>query len=134
MAEFRRVHDDFCVSPQISEADLETAAAEGIRTVINNRPDGEEPGQPAAATLRARAEALGLSWIDAPVSAIGPGAVEAMEQALASAEAPVLAFCRSGTRSISTWALAEAAAGRRRRDELVELGAKAGYDLSRLPL
>ena len=134
MSNFRRVNDDFSVSPQVSEADIDAAAAAGFRTIVNNRPDGEEAGQPAAAALRARAEELGLKWVDAPVSAIGPEAGERMGQAMAQAQGPVLAFCRTGTRSISTWAMAEAAAGRRSRDELVELGREAGYDLSRLPL
>lgn len=134
MAEFREVAEGFWVAPQITEQDVQEAARRGFRSVINNRPDGEEPGQPANADLRQAAEAAGLAWFEVPTRGVDPERVQAMEQALGSAERPVLAFCRSGTRSISLWALAEAVAGRRTRDELVRSGADAGYDLGRLPL
>jgi uncharacterized protein (TIGR01244 family) len=49
---------------------------------------------------------------------------------IAGADGPVLAFCRSGTRSIVTWAVGEALSGERSREELVRLGQEAGYDLS----
>ena len=42
----------------------------------------------------------------------------------------MLAFCRSGTRSIVTWSIGQAMAGDRSRDDLIALGAAAGYDLS----
>lgn len=133
MTHFRQVADDFWVSPQIGPEEVEAAAREGFRTIINNRPDGEEAHQPPSADLQAIAAAAGLAWIEVPTSSIGQAQVEAMDRALAEAEGPVLAFCRSGTRSITLWALAETLGGRRTRAEAVEPGAKAGYDLSRLP-
>ena len=139
MVDFREVAEGFWVAPQLAEADVAAAAERGVRTLINNRPDGEEPGQPTAAELRGWAEAHGLAYHDAPapspVSMPGlEGALAAQREVFATAERPVLAFCRTGTRSIMVWALDEAASGRRSRDELVALGAEAGYDLSRLPL
>ena len=59
-----------------------------------------------------------------------PEQVEIERQALAEAKGPVLAYCRSGTRSIVTWSIGEALADTRSRQELIELGANAGYDLS----
>ena len=56
--------------------------------------------------------------------------VEAEQRVLAEANGPTLAYCRSGTRSIVTWALGEALSGARPRNELVGLGREAGYDLS----
>jgi uncharacterized protein (TIGR01244 family) len=132
MTDFRRVTDTFSVSPQIEPEDLAAAARQGFTLVVNNRPDGEGPGQPSDAQMEAAARAAGLDYVHIPV--VGrPGAdqVGAMYDAVASANGPVLAFCRSGTRSISTWSLGQAAHGRDRA-ELIKLGGEAGYDLSSL--
>lgn len=131
MTEFRRVTDDLSVSPQIALEDLARAKAEGFKLVINNRPDGEDPSQPTSAEVEAAARALGLDYVHIPVrGGPTPDQVEANRLAVEQAGGPVLAFCRSGTRSIVTWSLGEFQADSRTRDELVELGAKAGYDLS----
>ena len=131
MADLRKVTDDFTVAPQISPADLAEAARLGFTLVINNRPDGEAPGQPTSAEMEAAARAAGLDYAHIPVSGgPGPAQVAAVAEAVAGAQGPVLAFCRSGTRSIVTWSLGQAARGARPRDELVRLGASAGYDLS----
>ena len=131
MAQFRTVTDDLSVAPQISVADVADAAAQGFRTIICNRPDGEEPDQPAVAEIAAAANAAGLDFVHIPVrGAPGPAEVEAMRQAVDAAEGAVLAYCRSGTRSITTWSIGQAMSGARPRGELVDLARAAGYDLS----
>lgn len=131
MTAFRTVTADFAVAPQIAADDLARAAAAGFRQVINNRPDGEEPGQPSSAEMAAAAQAAGLAYAHIPVRGMpAREQVEALEAVLT--DGPTLAFCRSGTRSIATWALAEAVSGRRTRDEIVRLCAAAGYDMSGL--
>jgi uncharacterized protein (TIGR01244 family) len=131
MSDFRRVTDSLSVSPQITEADLARAAAEGFVLVINNRPDGEDPSQPPSATLEAAARAAGLDYVHIPVrGGPGPDQVEAVRQAVEAANGPVLAFCRSGTRSIVTWSIGQAMSGDTDRETLVRQGAAAGYDLS----
>lgn len=131
MSDFRRVTDALSVAPQISVADVAEAARQGFKTVINNRPDGEEPGQPASAEIAAAAKAAGLAYHHIPVrGGPGPGEVEATQMVLQEAEEPVLAFCRSGTRSIITWSICQATSGAMDRGELVGLGRAAGYDLS----
>jgi uncharacterized protein (TIGR01244 family) len=131
MSSFRKVTDDFSVAPQIEPADIETAASQGFVLVINNRPDDEAPGQPASAEMEAAAQAAGVAYVHIPVrGGPTPQQVEAVRAATDEAAGPVLAFCRSGTRSIITWSLGQAQAGARARDELVRLGANAGYDLS----
>ncbi len=133
MTEFRKVTDDFSVAPQISEEDLARAEAEGFRLIINNRPDHEQPGQPTSAQIEARAKALGLGYLHVPVNGRpAPEQVEAVRLAVDEAAGPVLAYCRSGTRSIVTWSLGQAISGARPPEELVNLGAAAGYDLSGL--
>jgi uncharacterized protein (TIGR01244 family) len=128
---FRRVTDSLSVSPQIAVEDLARAAAEGFVLVINNRPDDEEPGQPSSAEIEAAAKAAGLDYVHVPVrGGPTPDQVEAVRRAVASTEGPVLAFCRSGTRSIVTWSIGQAISGAADRDTLVRQGAEAGYDLS----
>jgi len=131
MPDFRRVTDDFATAPQIAIADVAEAARQGFKTIISNRPDGEEPGQPTAAEVEAAAKAAGLAFFHIPVrGGPTPEQVEQTQAILAEADGPVLAFCRSGTRSIVTWSLSQATSGARPRDELVGLGRDAGYDLS----
>jgi uncharacterized protein (TIGR01244 family) len=79
--------------------------------------------------VEAAARAAGLDYVHAPVLGMpGPAAVEAVRAALAEGEGKVLAFCRSGTRSILTWAIGQAPTAD--HEELRRQGARAGYDLS----
>jgi uncharacterized protein (TIGR01244 family) len=131
MSDFRRVTDELSVAPQISIADVAEAARQGFRTIINNRPDGEDPSQPASAEIEAAAKAAGLAYVHIPVrGGPGPAQVEAVRQVVEAADGPVLAFCRSGTRSIVTWSIGQAASGAMPKAELVNLGRAAGYDLT----
>jgi uncharacterized protein (TIGR01244 family) len=131
MSDFRRVTDDFTTAPQISLADVAEAARLGFKTVINNRPDGEEPGQPPSAEVEAAAKAAGLAYHHIPVrGGPTPEQVDQTRTLLSTAEGPILAFCRSGTRSIVTWSLAQATSGAQSPSELISLGRNAGYDLS----
>ena len=128
---FRKLDDTISVAGQIEPADIVEAARQGFTFIINNRPDGEAPGQPSGAEMKAAADAAGLGYAAIPITHAGfsEEQVAAMGQALAAAPGPVLAFCRSGTRSTLVWALARARAG----DAPAEPSAKAaaaGYDLS----
>lgn len=128
---FRKLDDSISVAGQIAPEDIAEAARQGFTLVINNRPDGEQPGQPTSAEMEAAAKAVGLGYVAIPITHAGfsEDQVTAMGGALAAAPGPVLAFCRSGTRSTFVWALARARAG----DSPAELAAKAsgaGYDLS----
>src|SRR5689334_8950086 len=130
MSQFRKVTDAFQVSPQITPEEAREAAAAGVVLIINNRPDGEVPGQPASADIEAAARAAGADFLALPfVGRPSPEQARAQAEAVAGANGPVLAFCRSGTRSITAWALGEAGRGRD-RNELVRLAAAAGYDLA----
>jgi uncharacterized protein (TIGR01244 family) len=131
MSEFRKVTDQFSVTPQIELDDIPRAAAAGFKLLINNRPDGEAAGQPTSAQVEAAAKAAGMDYAHVPVAG-GPTsqAVHAEMALIADAPGPVLAYCRSGTRSIVTWSIGQALSGERSRADLIALGAKAGYDLS----
>jgi uncharacterized protein (TIGR01244 family) len=128
---FRKIDDKFLAAPQIAVSDVAEAKALGITTIINNRPDGEEPSEPQGAEIETAAHAAGLDYVAIPVTHAGFSGpqVAAMAVALENAKGPVLAYCRSGTRSTLLWALARTQLG----DDKASLQAKAargGYDLS----
>ncbi|KHL24529.1 hypothetical protein PK98_11070 [Croceibacterium mercuriale] len=133
MSKLVEVETGFAVSPQLEPGDLDQAAAQGYRLIVNNRPDDEESGQPDGASLADQAKRLGLDWVDIPVTHAGFSAsqVERLTAALGQADGPVLAYCRSGTRSTMLWALAQARAGRHPA-ELQDRASAAGYDLAGL--
>ena len=128
---FSKLSETMWVAPQLTVADVARAAEMGVKCIINNRPDGESDDQPAGADLAAAAHASGINYAAIPVSHAGFSAlqVEAMRAVLDKEAGPILAFCRSGTRSSFLWALAEAGAGKDVA-KLREQAAAAGYDLS----
>ena len=132
MPDIRRLNDRFAVAPQIAVADLPAIAAAGFVAIVNNRPDDEDAGQPLGDSIRAAAEAAGLAYFSIPVTHAGFShpQIDAMTTALVESKGPVLAYCRSGTRSATAWALGQA--GDRPADEILTAGRNAGYDLSHL--
>nr|WP_137676893.1 TIGR01244 family sulfur transferase [Parerythrobacter lutipelagi] len=131
MSDFRKLTDSMLASPQITAEDVAAAARAGITLIINNRPDGESPDQPDGAEIEAAATAAGIAYCAIPITQAGFSLpqVEAMGEALSKAEGPVLAYCRSGTRSTLLWALAQAKAGEDPED-LAVMAQRAGYDIS----
>jgi len=131
MSEFRRVTERLSVSPQLAPGDMAAAAAQGFVRVICNRPDAEGPGQPTGAEMKAAAQAAGLDFVHIPFAGMPDAATaDAVFAAVSGAPGPVLAYCRSGTRSVTAWALGALHAGDHDRESLVALAAGAGYDLS----
>ncbi len=128
---FKILTPEMAVAPQISADDIATAATQGYRLIINNRPDGEDADQPSAIELGAIARSHGLDYLEIPVTHAGfsQPQVDTMVAALENAEGPVLAFCRSGTRSCLLWALAQARMGAN-PDAISKTAALAGYDVS----
>ena len=132
MADIRQVTDYFSVAPQIDEDDVAEIAAAGFKTIVANRPDGEGGvDQPRMGAIRAKAEEAGLTFVALPFSgAPTPEIIERMQSILAEAPTPILAYCRTGTRSITAWALTHGGQGH--GEEIVDAAAGAGYDLSSL--
>lgn len=128
---FRQLTPSLFASPQITLADVTEAAAQGVKLIVNNRPEDESDDQTPGAEIEAAARAAGIEYVAIPVthSGFSENQVKAMAQALAAAKGPVLAYCRSGTRSTLLWALAEASVGGD-PDALANMAAKAGYDLA----
>lgn len=131
MSDFRQLSTQVWASPQIDLDDVANAAAAGFALVVNNRPEGESADQTGGPAIEASVRAAGMDYCAIPIT---PGGftreqVEAMAGALARAGGPVLAYCRSGTRSTLLWSLARAAAGED-PDAIAKAALAAGYDIS----
>lgn len=127
---YRQIDERTLVAGQIRPEQVAEARAAGVGMIVNNRPDGEEPGQPPHAEIEAAARAAGIAYRHIPVAGgFSQPQVDAMVEAIDAAEGKLLAFCRSGTRSTFLWALARAQAGDA-AEEIEAKAASAGYDLS----
>jgi len=120
------------VSPQVKEADLGIVASQGYKSIINNRPDGEAEDQPSAGEMAEAARRNGLDYRHIPVVSgkVTDEDVTAFAEALTELRGPVLAYCRTGTRSTTLWALSEA--GHLTPDAVLSATQRAGYDLEGL--
>ncbi|MBS1066132.1 TIGR01244 family phosphatase [Gluconobacter kondonii] len=127
----RHLTDSYAISPQISVQDIADLKAEGFHTILCFRPDGEAPDQPDMKVIEAAAKEAGLAFAAIPVkSGTVPSEAQVAEtrQVLATLPAPVVGYCRSGTRAGQIWALAEA--GKRPAAEIFAAADKAGVDIS----
>lgn len=131
MSDFRTLTENMLVSPQLTLDDVNAAAAMGVSMIVNNRPDGEEPSAPQGDAIAAAAAAAGLNYVAIPVghSGFSEPQVDALIAAIDQAEGPILAYCRSGTRSTFLWALAAAKQGED-PDTIVRAALQGGYDVS----
>ncbi|WP_120076382.1 TIGR01244 family sulfur transferase [Aurantiacibacter odishensis] len=131
MTDFKRLTDTVWASPQLTESDINEAAAQGFGLIVNNRPDGESEDQPRGEAIEHAARDKGMDYVAIPVghSGFSQPQVDAMARALEKADGKILAYCRSGTRSTYLWALAEAHRGKN-ADTLTRAAASAGYDIS----
>jgi uncharacterized protein (TIGR01244 family) len=125
----RQLDDKVMVSGQVAPHEVAGLAEQGVTVLVNNRPDGEEAGQPLASEIEDAAAAAGISYRFVPIlRGIGPADVEEMQKAMHEAEGgKMLAFCRSGTRSALAVALAKREAGAS-AEEVTRNLTEAGFD------
>lgn len=130
--DLRKVTDDFAVAPQIEADDFEELARLGYRHILNNRPDGEAPGQMTSSQAREAARAAGLTYVHAPF--VGQPTEEALKAlaAISPGSGPTFAYCRSGTRSVTAWAIYVARSKTLDPDVILEKARNAGYNLDGL--
>jgi len=95
--EYRQISENYSVSAQIEPEDAGAIKAAGFRSVICNRPDDEQPGQPPHDAIKAAVEAAGLAFRYIPV-------ISGQAEALDELDGPVFAYCRSGTRCTNLFA------------------------------
>jgi uncharacterized protein (TIGR01244 family) len=121
-------------APALSRDDIEALAAQGVKTIVNNRPDGEDPGQLPAAEAQALAAAHGIQYHHIPVTgpSLSAADVDAFAAVLANAPQPIVAHCRSGTRSTLLWALVRLREGEDPA-ALVAQAARYSIDIAALP-
>ncbi|MDF1601587.1 TIGR01244 family sulfur transferase [Mesorhizobium sp. YIM 152430] len=128
----KQVSDKLFIAPQLTAGDIRAAKAAGFAAIVNNRPDGEEAGQPTASENRRIAQTAGLDYKHIPVAPgqITRGQVADFHAALNDAEGPVLAHCKTGTRSATLYAIGEVLDSRMAKDDVMPLGQRLGVDLS----
>lgn len=126
----RQLDDRTLVNGQITTNDIAELKALGVTMVVNNRPDGEDAGQPESAEIEAAAISAGMAYRHIPIArGMGPADVEAMRGAMHEAgEGKLFAFCRSGNRSTLAWAIARSEDGVP-REELERCAEGAGFSL-----
>lgn len=129
MTESKKLGDDISVCAFVPPDRL-AELAPSFRTIINNRPDMEEAGQPDSAEIEAEARRLGLDYVHLPVvpGQFGDDQVVAFGKAVADSRGPVLAFCKTGRRAATLWALSQT--GKRPVDDILASASAAGFDLS----
>ncbi len=127
----KALDDTVFASIQILPEDVAALAKDGIKTIINNRPDNEEPGQPSSAEMAAACDAAGITYHHIPMAGTMPkDLIDASNEAYKNSSRPIAAFCKSGTRSAALWCFA--AAGTQGTDEALRAAAAAGYNLEQL--
>lgn len=131
MVKIIKVNDRLSVGPQPNMSDFSELKSLGFSSVINNRPDGEEPSQPAADEAAREAGAVGLGYARQPIvlGAITEADIRQFQKNLAQLDAPVFAHCKSGTRSLTLWTLGEVLDGHMQASEILPFGERHGLDL-----
>ncbi len=109
MPNLQQLDNQVSAAGQLYDEDLAELARQGVKTIINNRPDGEEPGQPTAGHAAEMAARYGMTYHYIPVGRDGPTeqAVEQFATVLREAQGPVVAHCRTGMRSSRLYTLAK---------------------------
>jgi len=126
----KRISEELSVSPQIGPADVAALKHLGFRSIVCNRPDGEGADQPSFEEIEAAARKAGLEARYLPVKTglVKDADAEAFGAALRELPGPVFAYCRSGTRSATLWALSQA--GTRPMADILAAAKAAGYDMN----
>ena len=128
--DIKRLNDEISVSPQIAPGEVEAIAGLGFRSIICNRPDGEGGDQPTFEEIRGRAASHGLVCAYLPVESgkVSDEDARDFSEALRSLPRPVLAFCRTGTRSVTLWSIASAQ--HMELPSVLAVAKAAGFDMS----
>jgi uncharacterized protein (TIGR01244 family) len=124
----RQLDDWTFIGAQIRPEEVAGLAQMGVSLIVNNRPDGEEPGQPLGAEIEQAASEAGIDYRAVPIiRGIGPADADAINDAIGSTNGKTLLYCRSGNRSALAWALAQSDQGVPREEIEAKL-ANVGVD------
>jgi sulfide:quinone oxidoreductase len=127
--QLHKLNEDLYISDQIELADIPLLKAIGIKTIVNNRPDGETVAQPNSQDISVAAQKLGIDYDYLPIT---PGCypaslIDKFLTLLTIKKRPMVAFCRTGNRSVSLWALSQSQ--KYGRDYVVAKAKSIGYDI-----
>ena len=130
--DIRKIDDSISVAPQIQPDEMADLAKQGFRSIICNRPDGEAGDQPDQSVMADAAAKAGLEFRFLPLAPgqLTPDLISDFGTAVDEMPGPVLAYCRSGTRSATLWALSQS--GKSTPAEILRKAADAGYDLGNI--
>mgnify|MGYP000456208693 CR=1 FL=1 len=130
--DIRQITQDYAVSPQITSADIPKIKAAGFQSIMCNRPDDEEFGQPDFESIAQAARDAGLEVRCVPIVSgmVTPQAAQDFATALAQMPKPMLAYCRSGTRCTMLWSIANH--GKLSGEDIINATRNAGYDMAGL--
>ena len=130
--DIKKLTAELAVSQQIAASDLRAIEAAGFRAVVCNRPDGEGSDQPNFSEIEAAAREHGIEAHYLPTESGKVGDAEAAQfgKLMQALPKPVLAYCRTGMRAATLWALSEAPS--RTLPDIISAGKAAGYDLTAL--
>lgn len=130
--DLRQITDGYSVTPQIEPGDVATLADMGVKTLICNRPDSENPPGLQAAAIQAEAEAHGIAFVFNPFQGhtLSQDHVDEQADAIAGSEGPVVGYCASGNRCTVVWAFG--AAGKVPVDQIIEIAQSYGYPFEQM--
>jgi uncharacterized protein (TIGR01244 family) len=130
--DLRQITEGYSVTPQIEPSDVAKLAAMGVKTLICNRPDAENPPALQAAAIQAEAEAHGIDFVFNPFqgNTMTQDHIDEQADAIADADGPVVAYCASGNRSTVVWAFG--VAGEVPVDEIIRTATAHGYPFDQL--
>ncbi len=129
-----KINDEISVSDQILVSDITEIAKQGFKTIFCHRPDGEAPDQPNFEEIDSAAKKLGIvvKYLPVTMGKISDADIDKFSNSFDEAAKPLLSYCRSGMRAITLWSLKEA--DKISLPELLNIGKKAGFDMSGLSL
>jgi sulfide:quinone oxidoreductase len=130
----KKIDDHLSVADQITKKDISAITKAGFKSIVCNRPDGEVPGQPTFKEIEQAAikANLPIRYLPAVSGAVTPELGQEFGKILEELPKPVLAYCRSGMRCTTLWALSNAQT--MDRASIVQTAANAGYDISAISL
>jgi len=130
--DIKTLTSNLSISPQVLVSEIPTIAQAGFKAIVCNRPDGEGPDQPSFKEIEQAANQYGLQAKYLPVESgkVRDEEGQAFGQLLNTLPGPVLAYCRTGMRSTTLWALSQA--GSTPLPHILEASQKAGFDMKAL--
>ena len=131
MANPIRLTNQVLVNPQLQVEDLEALNAVGIRAIVCNRPDNESDDQPSSKAIAEAAAKLNMSFAYLPLTPklqARDGDAETFAKIINETQGEIVAYCKTGKRSVSLWALSQR--DELSTDEIINTAAQSGFDIS----